>query len=97
MANPHGNWDLYVVNIDGSNVRRLTTHPAVDGLPVWSPDGEWLAFLSNRGGVWGIWLLHVDSGDIRQVVELSGATFTPPAGSPYGQRNWWDEQLSWSK
>jgi TolB protein len=97
MANPNGNWDLYLVNADGRNGRRLTTTPAVEGLPVWSPDGEWLAFLSNRSGEWGIWLLHVDTGDIRQVVELPGATFTPPAGSPYGQRNWWDEQLGWSR
>jgi hypothetical protein len=96
MANPYGNWDLYLVTVDGRNVRRLTTNPAVDGLPVWSPNGEWLAFLSDRGGAWGIWLLHVDTGQVRQVVELPGATFTPPAGSPYGQRNWRDEQLSWS-
>jgi Tol biopolymer transport system component len=97
MANPNDNWDLYLVESDGSRIRRLTTNPAIDGLPVWSPDGEWLAFLSDRGGAWGIWLLHVDTGKVEQVISLPGATFTPPADSPYGQRNWWDEQLSWSE
>jgi anti-sigma factor RsiW len=97
MANPNDNWDLYLVNSNGSGVHRLTTNPAIDGLPVWSPDGEWLAFLSNRGGDWGIWVLHVDSTQIRQVFKFDGGTFTPPARSPYGERNWWDEQLSWSR
>jgi hypothetical protein len=97
MANPGGNWDLYLVNSDGSNARQLTTSPAIEGLPVWSPNGEWLAFLSDRGGEWGIWLLHLASEEMQQVISLPGASFTPPAyDSPYGQRNWWDEQLSWS-
>jgi hypothetical protein len=96
MANPGGNWDLYLVESGGGNVRRLTTNPAVDGLPVWSPEGAWLAFLSNRGGEWGIWLLHVETGHTRQVTSLPGASFTPPERSPYGQRDWTDEQLSWS-
>jgi TolB protein len=97
MANPNDNWDLYLVNSDGQNVRRLTRDPAIDGLPTWSPDGEWLAFLSDRGGIWGIWLLHVSSGQIHQLISLEGASFTPSDGPPYGQRDWWDEQLSWSR
>ena len=97
MANFDDNWDLYVVNSDGSNVQRLTTDPAVDGLPVWSPDGEWLAFLSNRDHAWGIRLLHVASGEIHPVYTIEEGSFTPPVGEPYGERNWWDEQLSWSE
>ncbi len=98
MANPDGNWDLFLINSDGSGApRRLTDEPAVDGLPVWSPDGEWLAFLSDRGGNWGIWLLHLSSGELRQIFSFDGGIFTPPVREPYGDRTWWDEQLSWSQ
>jgi hypothetical protein len=96
MANPGGNWDLYLVNSNGRNVRRLTDDPSVDGLPAWSPDGEWLAFLSNRDNGWGIWLLHLDSSETRRIFSFDGDVFTPSDGPLYGQRNWWDEQISWS-
>jgi len=99
MANPNSNWDLYLVESDGRKVRRLTDHPASDGLPAWSPNGEWLAFVSNRDGAWAIWLLHVSSGTLRHVHTFENGSITPPKGSmPYsehGERYWWDEQLSW--
>ncbi|MCL4303043.1 MAG: PD40 domain-containing protein [Anaerolineae bacterium] len=97
MANPGDNWDLYVVDSNGENVRRLTDDPAIDGLPAWSPDGKWLAFLSNREGNWGIWLLHVATGETRRIFSFEGGVFTPPNEPPYGQRDWYDEQLSWSE
>jgi Tol biopolymer transport system component/DNA-binding winged helix-turn-helix (wHTH) protein len=43
-----GNAEIYVMRADGSNVRRLTTHPAFDNYPVFSPDGTQIAFQSNR-------------------------------------------------
>ena len=43
-----GNAEIYVMNTDGSNVRRVTTHPAFDNYPVFSPDGTQVAFQSNR-------------------------------------------------
>jgi Tol biopolymer transport system component len=97
MANPDGNWDLFLVNSDGGDQTRLTADPAIDGLPAWSPDGEWLAFLSDRSGNWGIWVMHLASRDVHQVFSFDGGIYTPPQHSPYGVRNWFDEQLSWSR
>ena len=95
MAEVEGNWDLYLVSLDGGDTRRLTVDDAIDGLPTWSPDGRWLAFLSNRGGDWGIWRLHIESGHLALIFAFDGGSFSPPHGAPYGVRNWWDEQLSW--
>jgi TolB protein len=96
MAEVEGNWDLYLINSDGTGIRRLTNDPSIDGLPTWSPNGEWLAFLSNREANWGIWLLQVDTGKTHRLFDFDGGVFTPPNRAPYGDRNWWDEQLSWS-
>jgi Tol biopolymer transport system component len=41
-----GNLELFVMNADGSGVRRLTTTPASETVPVWSPDGTEIAFVS---------------------------------------------------
>jgi TolB protein len=43
-----GNVDIYVANVDGSNVRRITNHPDTDGTPTWSPGGNQIAFTSDR-------------------------------------------------
>ncbi len=44
------NVDIYVIDADGTNRRRLTRDPGADLQPAWSPEGDRLAFISNRGG-----------------------------------------------
>src|SRR5512133_317506 len=47
-----GNAEIYLMNYspNGAELTNLTQDPAEDTQPAWSPDGEWLAFLSNRTG-----------------------------------------------
>jgi Tol biopolymer transport system component len=40
--------DIYTINVDGSAERRLTDTPGLDGFPSWSPDGQRMAFVSDR-------------------------------------------------
>mgnify|MGYP006178930747 CR=1 FL=1 len=41
-------FDIYLVNLDGSNLQRITFNETFDGFPMFSPDGQWLVFASNR-------------------------------------------------
>ena len=44
---------------DGSDQQRLTTNEAKDTTPAWSPDGKWIAFVSNRDGNYELYLIEV--------------------------------------
>jgi TolB protein len=44
-----GNSDVWVQNVDGTDLRQLTNDVHADSWPVWSPDGRWLVFTSLRG------------------------------------------------
>lgn len=54
-----GNWDIYVMNADGSGLTRLTTHAAADRYPTWSPGGARLAFQTDRDGNSELYVLAV--------------------------------------
>jgi Tol biopolymer transport system component len=54
-----GNFDLYVMNADGTNITRLTDHPANDFDPIWMPDGNSMIFSSerdSRSDLYRLWL-----------------------------------------
>jgi Tol biopolymer transport system component len=58
---------IYVMNNDGSSVRRLTEDSAVDTGALWSPRGDLIAFLSNRDGVNEIYTMRPDGSDQRRL------------------------------
>ncbi len=49
------NEDIWMMEVDGSNKRQLTTNGSIDRYPLISPDSRWIYFMSNRGGRWAIW------------------------------------------
>jgi Tol biopolymer transport system component len=53
---PHtGNWDIWVIDLDSTIPTRVTSDPAQDSDAVWSPDSTEIAFVSNRGGSYGLY------------------------------------------
>lgn len=53
-SNRNGNTDIYVVNWDGSNTRRVTTNQFIDRRPAFSPDGTKILFDTNRFSQFGL-------------------------------------------
>jgi len=87
MSNSDGNWEIYIVNGDGTGRKRLTNSPTTDdGLPVWSPDGETLAFVSSQGGSWAVWAMSPDGSNRRKLFDIGGGGLSP---------NWQQERISW--
>lgn len=79
-----GNSDIYALSIGRSEPVRLTSHPADDRDPVWSPDGSRLAFASRRDGNWELYVLSLQTGDLQRLTN-DIAFDAGPSWSPDGQ------------
>jgi Tol biopolymer transport system component len=76
------NYDVFVVNRDGTGLRQLTDWPGEDGWPTWSPDGKSIAFTTThkvfRGGR-AVWAMRAD-GSGKHLIAFGEF----PVWSPYG-------------
>jgi len=70
---------------DGKDLRRLTTDPAIDAHPAWSPDGRRIVFATNRWGDFELAAVNADGSDLTRLTESRGLD-DYPAWSPDGER-----------
>jgi Tol biopolymer transport system component len=84
-SNRDGNFEIYVMNTDGTNQTRLTNNSASDGNPVWSPDGSKIAFSSDRDGNYEIYVMNADGTNPVRLTNNSAAD-AEPSWSPDGTK-----------
>jgi len=76
------NWDVLVMNADGTGQVNLTNNPAMDGHAVWSPDGTRIAFNSSRDGNVEIYLMDPDGTNVTRITNTPGLEEWLPSWSP---------------
>ncbi len=87
-------WEVWVMNADGTNQQQLTTNDYVSGPPVWSPDGTRIAYTvydDNRGSA--VWVMNADGTNQQQLTTGFG-----PVWSPDGTRiayTVYDDNFDW--
>lgn len=74
---PTGVLDLFLMNPDGSEQRRLGETDIFRGDPTYSADGEQVAFMSNEEGTWSLYLMDADGGNVRRLTATDANDLFP--------------------
>jgi hypothetical protein len=86
-----GDWEAYVMGLDGGGVVNISNNPSSsDGVPAISPDGQWVAFASDREGAWAIYVAPASGGQASKLFD-----FPKPNPWAAGDRDWTSERMSW--
>ena len=79
-----GGSQIFLMNPDGTGLRRLTSSSAIDTEPRFSPDGQWIYFTSDRGGTPQVYRMPASGGEAQRVT-FEGSYNVSPRISPDGK------------
>ncbi len=91
-------WEVYLMATDGSNVKRLTNRPGIDGLPFWSPDSKWIGFVRETqpgSNAWDVMAVKPDGSGEQKLFTLGSLEGKPKGATPEQAAGWVEEQLAW--
>ena len=77
--------DLYTLPFDGGAATRITSGLGYDSQPSVSPDGQWIAFVSDRNGSDNLWVVKPDGSEARKISDESHWGIISPAWTPDSQ------------
>jgi TolB protein len=80
-----GNQEIYVMNKDGSGMRRLTNNPDIDTSPTWSPTGTQIAWVSGRSGNPQVYIMNADGTGQRKITNEAWADRPTWSRSPFNE------------
>lgn len=83
VSTESGNRDIWTMDTNGENRRRLTLDKAADDFPAIAGDGKFIVFVSSRGGVPHIWRMNANGGDAKQLTDKGGENL--PVITPDGK------------
>ena len=76
-TNTGGDYNIWIISLDGTTQRQLTRSASYDAEPTWSPDGQEIAFVSTRTGNKEIWAISADGRRPRQITRLGATSVNP--------------------
>ena len=78
---PGGYKDIWILDNTGTKIDEVMHDRAIDGSPVWSPDGKVLYFTSDRTGIYNLFAWNLETRSLYQITNVLGGAFAP-APSP---------------
>jgi Tol biopolymer transport system component len=103
LSDRSGDWDVWVMNADGSGQRRLAGNVGLDCAPAWSPDGQRFAWESHVAGLSTIWVCDADGRNSRPlfppgkpVAQIPFNTSEPPTMIAFSDNSCYLRNPAWS-
>lgn len=84
-SNLEGKYTLFVINADGTGLRRLTSDSSVNTQPNWSPDGRRIVFSSNRSGNTELYTMNADGTGVTRLTSMGRGAWYRSSFSPDGK------------
>ncbi|MEJ2001050.1 MAG: Tol-Pal system beta propeller repeat protein TolB [Maritimibacter sp.] len=78
-----GNTDIYTMNLNGGNLRQLTSAPSIETGPSFSPDGSQIVFESDRSGTQQLYVMPASGGEATRI-SFGQGRYSTPVWSPRG-------------